>query len=79
MTAPFVVEGAVTTAVMEAYIQHVLLPTLRGGDIVTVDGLTEAMDKQGAIYGEVRMKGLIQRLWGTGSGRAAPWRWRAAN
>jgi transposase len=40
MTAPFVVEGAVTTAVMEAYIQHVLLPTLRGGDIVILDNLS---------------------------------------
>jgi transposase len=40
MTAPFVVEGAVTTAVMETYLQHVLLPTLRGGDIVILDNLS---------------------------------------
>jgi transposase len=40
MTAPFVVEGAVTTAVMEAYVQQVLLPTLRGGDIIILDNLS---------------------------------------
>ena len=40
MTAPFVVEGAVTTAVMETYLQHVLLPTLRVGDIVILDNLS---------------------------------------
>ena len=40
MTAPFVVEGAVTTAVMEAYLRHILLPTLRSGDIVILDNLS---------------------------------------
>ena len=40
MTAPFVVEGAVTTAVMETYLQHVLLPTLHVGDMVILDNLS---------------------------------------
>lgn len=40
MTAPFVVEGAVTTAVMETYLQHILLPTLRVGDVVILDNLS---------------------------------------
>jgi len=40
MTAPFVVEGAVTTAVMETYVQHVLLPTLHVGDILILDNLS---------------------------------------
>jgi len=40
MTAPFVVDGAVTTAVMETYLAHVLLPTLRAGDIVILDNLS---------------------------------------
>ncbi len=40
MTAPFVVEGAVTTAVMATYLQQVLLPTLRVGDIVILDNLS---------------------------------------
>lgn len=40
MTAPFVVEGAVTITVMETYLQQVLLPTLRAGDIVILDNLS---------------------------------------
>jgi transposase len=40
MSAPLVVEGAVTTAVMEAYLQQVLLPTLHGGDILILDNLS---------------------------------------
>ena len=40
MTAPFVVEGSVTTAVMETYVQQVLLPTLQPGDIVILDNLS---------------------------------------
>lgn len=40
MTTPFVVEGAVTTAVMETYLQQVLLPTLRAGDILILDNLS---------------------------------------
>jgi transposase len=40
MTAPFVVEGAVTTAVMETYLQHGLLPTLHVGDILILDNLS---------------------------------------
>src|SRR5512143_3421725 len=39
MTAPLVVEGAVTTTVFEAYVRHVLLPTLQPGDIVVLDNL----------------------------------------
>ncbi len=39
MTAPFVVEGAVTVDVMETYLQQVLLPTLHPGDIVILDNL----------------------------------------
>lgn len=35
------------------------------------DGLTEAMNRHGELYGERRMKGLLQKLWGAGSPRAA--------
>lgn len=35
------------------------------------DGLTEAMSRQGELYGMERFTGVIQRLWGTGSVRAA--------
>jgi transposase len=37
--APMVIEGAVTTAVFEAYIRDVLVPTLKPGDIVIMDNL----------------------------------------
>ena len=40
MTAPFVVEGGVTTAVLEFYFCHVLLPTLNPGDVVILDNLS---------------------------------------
>jgi len=40
MTAPMVVEGGVTTAVLEAYLCEVLCPTLQPGDIVILDNLS---------------------------------------
>lgn len=39
MTAPFVIEGSVNTAVFETYIEQVLAPGLHQGDIVIVDNL----------------------------------------
>lgn len=39
MTAPFVIEGSVTTLVFETYVEQVLAPSLRPGDIVIVDNL----------------------------------------
>jgi len=35
------------------------------------DGLTEAMNKRGELYGLRRFRSQLQRLWGTGSVRAA--------
>lgn len=40
MTAPFVIEGSVTTAVMETYVQQVLLPTLHSDDLIILDNLS---------------------------------------
>lgn len=40
MTASLVVEGAVTSAVFEAYVEHILCPTLEPGDIVILDNLS---------------------------------------
>jgi transposase len=40
MTAPMVVEGAMSTPIFVAYIQQVLLKELRPGDIVVMDNLS---------------------------------------
>lgn len=39
MTAPMVIEGPTTTAVFEAYIEHVLAPVLEPQDVVILDNL----------------------------------------
>ena len=38
-TADWVLEGATDTAIFHAYVQNVLAPTLRPGDIVVMDNL----------------------------------------
>ncbi len=56
ITAPFLIEGAVDDDVFTAYLQHVLCPELRPGDIVILDNLsthkmvrvTELITTQGA-------------------------------
>ena len=40
MTAPMVIHGTMNRDVFEAYIEHVLIPTLKRGDIVVVDNLS---------------------------------------
>jgi transposase len=40
ITAPFFIEGAVDADVFTAYLQHVLCPELREGDIVILDNLS---------------------------------------
>ena len=40
MIAPFVVSGAVNRAVFETYVDKVLVPDLRPGDIVIMDNLS---------------------------------------
>lgn len=44
--APMVIEGAVNTAVFEAFVEHVLLPTLQPGDMVIVDNLAAHKSKK---------------------------------
>ncbi len=39
IVAPFVLDGAVDRPCFEAYIEHVLVPELRSGDIVIMDNL----------------------------------------
>lgn len=56
MTAPMVVEGAMTAEMFRAYVEHCLRATLRRGDIVVLDnlqahkaaGVEQAIDKAGA-------------------------------
>jgi serine phosphatase RsbU (regulator of sigma subunit) len=35
------------------------------------DGLSEAMNREGELYGLARLSSQLRRLWGTGSPRAA--------
>src|SRR5471030_1270683 len=50
ITAPFFIEGAVDAEVFTAYLQHVLCPELRGGDIVILDNLsTHKMQRVGEL------------------------------
>src|SRR5215467_5582789 len=56
MTAPMVIEGAMTGEVFRAYVEQCLVPTLRRNDIVVVDnfpvhkvaGVEEAIERAGA-------------------------------
>ena len=45
-TACMVVDGATNKEVFQAYIQHILLPTLKAGDIVVMDNLSAHKNKE---------------------------------
>jgi transposase len=57
VTAPFVLEGAMNGETFRAYVEHILAPTLKRGDIVFMDnvpihkvaGVREAIELRGAI------------------------------
>jgi transposase len=57
MTAPMVIEGAMTGEMFLAYVEQCLVPTLKRNDIVVVDnfaahkvaGVREAIDRAGAV------------------------------
>ena len=57
VTAPFVLEGAINGEMFEAYVEQILAPTLKRGDIVFMDnvsvhkgvGVREAIEARGAI------------------------------
>jgi transposase len=44
-TACMTVEGATTSEVFRAYVEHILVPTLRPGDVVVLDNLSPHKDK----------------------------------
>jgi transposase len=45
-TAAMTVEGATNSKVFRAYVEHILIPTLRPGDIVVLDNLSPHKDKE---------------------------------
>jgi len=45
-TGAMTVEGATTSEVFRAYVEHILAPTLRSGDIVVLDNLSPHKDKE---------------------------------
>ena len=57
VTAPFVLEGAMNGETFRAYVEQILAPTLKRGDIVFMDnvpihkvaGVREAIERRGAI------------------------------
>ena len=58
-TACMAIDGATTGEIFRAYVQHILLPTLRKGNIVVLDNLsahkdTEALDLIRSVGAEVR-------------------------
>jgi transposase len=53
MTESMVIEGAVTTPVFEAFVEHMLLPALQPGDIVVLDNL--------AVHQSSRVEKLLLR------------------
>ena len=50
-------------------VEGVLPP--RGWMVLYSDGLSEAMNQEGELYGLDRLSSQLRRLWGTGSPRAA--------
>jgi transposase len=51
------VEGSTTTAVFEAYLEHVLVPSLRRGQVVVMDNLSA---HKGSRVRELRVRELIE-------------------
>lgn len=59
MTAPMVLDGPMNSAAFQAYVEQVLAPTLRPGDIVVMDNL--APHKGGAIRDAIEARGAELR------------------
>lgn len=55
--APFLFEGATDTAAFVTYVQHVLVPELRSGDVVVLDNL--APHQAAAVEPAVRAAGAL--------------------
>lgn len=46
MTAPFVIDKPMNSAIFKAYLEHCLVPTLRPGDIVVMDNLSSHKNEE---------------------------------
>ena len=59
LTAPLVIDGAVNGDLFVAYVQQVLVPTLRPGDVVILDNL--ASHKRAGVREAVEAAGAVLR------------------
>ena len=68
ITAPFVLDGPMNREAFEAYVEHILAPTLSEGDIVVMDNLPASTSattrdrrstERGALISASRIRGLI--------------------
>jgi len=57
MSEALVIEGSVTTAVFETFVEHILLPTLAPGDIVVLDNLV--VHKSGYVERLLQTRGCL--------------------
>ncbi|MFH1419492.1 MAG: transposase, partial [Planctomycetota bacterium] len=65
-TACMAIEGATTGEVFREYVRHVLLPTLRPGDIVVMDNLSAHKDAEAIDLnqdGEVNGRDVQEFVW----------------
>ena len=60
MTAPMVLDGAMHGAAFLAYVEHVLVPTLKPGDIVVMDNL--ACHRSAVVRNAIRQAGAELRF-----------------
>lgn len=60
MVAPFVLDGAVNAAAFEVYVEKILIPELRPGDIVIMDNLSS--HKQPAVRRLIEAAGAELRF-----------------
>ena len=65
MTAPMVIDGAINGELFLAYVNKILLPTLRKGDIVVLDNLSShkvagVKEAIASVGGESRLSSAIQ-------------------
>jgi transposase len=61
LTAPMVIDGAMTGDLFVAYVEQVLVPTLRPGDVVVLDNL-QAHKRVGAVRAIERAGGSVAYL-----------------